>query len=144
MVEHVLVPMDYSPLSKKALRHALTDAPDAEITVLHVIDFRSSDIGPGGFGSSPSAWDDWLEDAREHAAGLLEEAETIAGEYDATITTETVVGEDAGSIVSYAEEHDVDQIVMGSHGRSLPARVLLGSVSTTVVRRAPVPVTVVR
>ena len=141
---HVLVPLDYGDLSKKALEYALTTHPDADVTALHVIDFRSSDLGPGGFGTAPNAWDDWLAEAREHADALMEEADAVAAEHDAEIATETVVGEDASSIVTYAEEHDVDQIVIGSHGRSLPARLLLGSVSETVVRRAPVPVTVVR
>jgi nucleotide-binding universal stress UspA family protein len=43
-----------------------------------------------------------------------------------------------------AEDHDVDGIVMGSHGRSGISRVLLGSVAETAVRRAPCPVTIVR
>jgi len=144
MPDHLLVPMDYSDLSKRALRKAVTDYPEAEVTVLHVIDFRTSDLGPGGWGDNPHSWDHWLAEAREHAADLLAAAEEIAAEEGATVTTETVVGEDASSIVEYAETHDVDQIVMGSHGRSLPARILLGSVSAAVVERAPVPVTVVR
>lgn len=136
--------MDYGTLSKKALRRALSDFPDATITVVHVIDFRSSDLGPGGFGSSETAWDDWLEEARGHAAELLADAEEIADEHGVDIVTDTVVGEDSRSIVDYADEHGFDLIVMGSHGRSLPARILLGSVSATVVRRASVPVMVVR
>jgi len=43
-------------------------------------------------------------------------------------------------IVDYAEDHEIDQIVMGSHGRTGATRLLLGSVAELVVRR----VTVVR
>jgi len=46
--------------------------------------------------------------------------------------------------VEYAEESDVDHIVIGSHGRSGVSRILLGSVAESVVRRADMPVTVVR
>lgn len=144
MTEQILVPMDYSDLSTQALRRALSDYPDSEITVLHVIDFRTSDLGPGGFGSAPGAWDEWLTGAREHAADLLAAAEDIAAEAGREVTTDTVVGEDSSSIVRYVEEGDFDLVVMGSHGRSLPARILLGSVSASVVRRSPVPVMVVR
>jgi nucleotide-binding universal stress UspA family protein len=140
----LLVPMDYSELSEKALRTACSLHPDADITVLHVIDFRTSDLGPGGWGESPSTWDDWLDGAREHAEELLERAESIAAEFDVAVRTDTAVGEDARTIVDYATEHDIDVIVMGSHGRSLPARILLGDVSESVVRRAPMPVMVVR
>jgi nucleotide-binding universal stress UspA family protein len=47
-------------------------------------------------------------------------------------------------IVTYADENDVDHVVLGSHGRKGLTRVLLGSVAEAVVRRSPVPVTVVR
>jgi nucleotide-binding universal stress UspA family protein len=136
--------MDYSELAEEALRTVLSLHPDAEITVLHVIDFRTSDLGPGGWGDAPDEFDVWLEEAREHADGLLGDAEAIAAEYDVDVGTETVVGEDASSILSYVEDHDVDLVVLGSHGRSLPARILMGGVAESVVRRAPVPVMLVR
>jgi nucleotide-binding universal stress UspA family protein len=140
----VLVPVNYSELSEKALRTALELHPDADLTALHVIDFRTSDLGPGGWGSAPGAFDEWLEDARGHAEKLLADAEEVAAEYDAEIETDEVVGEDASSILEYAEEGDFDLIVIGGHSRSLPARILLGGVSETVVRRARIPVLVVR
>ena len=141
---HVLVPMDYSELSKTALRTTLSLHPDAKLTVLHVIDFRTSDLGPGGWGDSPAEFDEWFADARDHAEDLLAEAEEIAAEYDIEIETDTAVGEDARTILGYVEDNDVDLVVVGSHGRSLPARILLGDVSETVVRHASVPVMVVR
>jgi len=144
MSTRVLVPIDYSELAEKALRTVLSLHPDAEITVLHVIDFRTSDLGPGGWGDSPGEFEEWLADARERAADLLAEAEATAAEEGVEIETDTVVGEDASSILSYVADHDIDLVVMGSHGRSLPERILLGGVSETVVRRAPVPVMVVR
>ncbi|MFC7132440.1 MULTISPECIES: universal stress protein [Salinibaculum] len=144
MATRVLVPMDYSDLAEKALRTTLSLHPDADITVLHVIDFRSSDLGPGGWGDEPDEFDQWLAKAREHTHELLADAEAIAAEYDVDIATDSVVGEDASSILEYAEDNDVDLIILGSHGRSLPARILMGGVSETVVRRAPAPVMVVR
>ncbi|MEF8791452.1 MAG: universal stress protein, partial [Haloarculaceae archaeon] len=79
-----------------------------------------------------------------HAEELLAEAEGTRGEYDHEIHTEVHVGEDTSTRLDYVGEHDVDHVYIGSHGRHGVARVLLGSVAETVVRRAPVPVTVVR
>ncbi|WP_340101831.1 universal stress protein [Salinibaculum salinum] len=144
MTVQILIPIDYSELSKKALRTALSLHPDAEFTVLHVIDFRTSDLGPGGWGDSPGEFDEWLADAREHAKELMDDAEELATEYDTDIETDIVVGEDASRILKYVNEGDFDLIIMGSHGRSLPERIFLGGVSETVIRRAPIPVMVVR
>jgi len=52
---------------------------------------------------------------------------------------------DIGSaIVAYAEEHGVDQIVVGSGGKGTTSRLFIGSVSNEVVNKAHCPVTVVR
>ncbi len=56
----LLVPMDYSELSKEALRTTLSLYPDADVTVLHVLDWHASAIGPGGRGDSPGTFDGWL------------------------------------------------------------------------------------
>lgn len=144
MVTRVLIPIDYSDLAEKALRTALSLHPDADITVLHVIDYRTSDLGPGGFGNEPDEMEKWLDEARAATEELLAEAEAIAAEYDTEIETDYVVGEDASSVLRYVEDDGFDLIIMGSHGRSLPARILMGGVSETVVRRAPIPVMLVR
>ena len=54
------------------------------------------------------------------------------------------VGQEADAIDAYAREHDIDLIVIGTHGRGGVAHVLLGSVAENVVRGAPCPVLVVR
>jgi nucleotide-binding universal stress UspA family protein len=50
------------------------------------------------------------------------------------------LGTPSEEIVNYADEHEIDLIVMGTHGRTGVARVLLGSVAEKVVRKAPCPV----
>lgn len=140
MTAHILVPMDGSPMAKRALEHATSMHPDAWFTVLHVIDYIEESYGARALIGT----DELRERAEKRAENLFAEAEEIADERGVEIETRTVVGDPSREIVAYAEDHDVDQIVLGSHGRSPMSRVLLGSVAETVTRRAPVPVTVVR
>ncbi len=135
----VLVPIDGSRQAEEAVDHADSAFPDAEITLIHVID----PIDPGYDPESvvPGYSEDWYTTQEEHAEKLFEEARERT---DRTFKTTTEVGRPARTIVEYAGENGIDQIVMGSHGRSGVARILLGSVAETVVRRSPIPVTVVR
>jgi nucleotide-binding universal stress UspA family protein len=136
MAKRILVPVDGSPQSEAALRFATEEWPDADFVLLSVVD-------PVEAGASrsvlPTAAEEWYRQARENAH------ETFAAlAADAEIDPETVVtvGRPASSIVEAAA--DVDHVVMGSHGRTGVSRVVLGSVAEAVVRRSPVPVTIVR
>jgi len=136
----VLVALDGSPLATDALDHALTIFPDADITVLNVSVPLDAMMSESGVLDD----DDVEEDERERAERIVKEATERADERGATVTTTTEEGRPAETIVAYAEDHDIDHVVMGSHGRSELSRVLLGSVASSVVERSPVPVTVVR
>lgn len=143
MGANVLVPMDTSPSARNALEFALEHHEDDRITVLHV----TNPLEETYFASEEEFYTqvDVLEDqADERAAHIFEEAESIASGYGVSIETETAVGPPANAIVEFASEHAIDQIVMGSRGRSGVARFLLGSVAEKVARRAPVPVTIVK
>jgi len=143
-MKHVLVPYDESPLSEHALEHALAEHGEAEITLLHALDFVEAGYSASVETSLPGYWEAWYENAQDDAEALFEDAQATAAESDTTVETETVVGQPARSIVEYTEENPVDHVVMGSHGRSGISRLLVGSVAETVLRRAPCPVTVVR
>lgn len=142
MSKRFLVPMDGSPQSDEALAHVLTEYPDADITVIHVID--PVDAGYAADPMGGDYWEGWYEFAEERAEQIFEAAREQAAEHDREIEAVQDMGPPARLIVNYAEENDIDHIVMGSHGRKGVARVLLGSVAETVVRRASIPVTVVR
>jgi nucleotide-binding universal stress UspA family protein len=62
----------------------------------------------------------------------------------ASIETEVLFGHGARTIAEYAAERGVDLIVMGTHGRTGFAHLLLGSVAERLVRTAPCPVLTVR
>jgi hypothetical protein len=59
-------------------------------------------------------------------------------------TTDAVIGTPAWSVVEYATGHDIDLIIMGTHGRGGMSHLLMGSVAEKVVRTALCPVLTVR
>jgi nucleotide-binding universal stress UspA family protein len=138
----VLVPIDGSPQSVHALDHALAYFPDADVTALYVIDpidavYVTEFEGPIFSG-------DWVSGARERANQVLENAAGRADAVGRELTTTVEVGRPNRIILEYIDEHDIDHVVMGSHGRTGLSRIVLGSVSERIMRRSPVPVTVVR
>lgn len=139
MDQHVLVPFDGSDTARNALVRAFEEHPEADVTVLYVIDLSELSYGVEG-GAAANLHEAEKEEARE----LFAEAEEIAAEYGETVETSTEVGQPEEVIVEYAERGDVDHIIMGSHGRSGLSRILVGSVAEAVVRESPVAVTIAR
>lgn len=139
---HVLVPIDGSPQAQSALEYALEEFEMAEITVLNVID--PIEAGYTSQTTVPGYSEEWFEQSKAAADELFADAQATADEHDIELETATEVGRPSRTIVSYAEDHDIDHIVIGSHGRSGVTRILLGSVAENVVRRSPMPVTIVR
>jgi len=142
MGKRILVPVDGSDQSKAAIEFAIAEFPDAELQLLHVI--NPADAGYSVQASMPTFSEEWYSRQKEQAKSLFSEIESGAGDFDGRFEEFIEVGKPTHTIVQHAEEHNVDQIVMGSHGRSGVTRILLGSVAETVVRRSPVPITVVR
>jgi nucleotide-binding universal stress UspA family protein len=135
----ILVPMDGNQPSKAALEYVLTELPEADVTVLHVIGVVDT------AGEAERASGDrraQLERAQADAEDLFEEVDRRAAEAGIEVTTETAFGPPSRTIPNFAE--DFDRLVMGEHGQSGARQILLGSVAETVVSRSPIPVTVVR
>lgn len=143
MDQSILVPMDASPKSQKALEHAFERYEDAQLTVLHVTN-PVEDTYMTGEEDFFADYEALEERSREHAESIFETATELAAERGREIRTEREFGPPATKIVEFAEEQEVDHIVIGSHGRSGLARLFLGSVAENVARRAPVPVTIVK
>jgi len=142
MGKRILVAYDGSPQAEDALDYALDEHADDELVLLYAID--PGEAGYGGRAATPSYPEEWYEAAREDAAETLEAAVERADAAGIDAETAIEVGSPATAIVEYAEDEDIDHIVTGSHGRSGVTRILLGSVAEAVIRRSPVPVTVVR
>ena len=149
MSDHVLVPVDGSPLSRRAFEIALEENPDTQITALHVIDPTEPGYSIAGveFDSTVEprhGSSEWYDRAEELAEELFADLEELVEESDAECRMETVVGRPDREILEYAKHEDVDHIVVGSHGREEDSRLLLGSVTEAVAFRAPVRVSLIR
>lgn len=138
MTQTVLVGVDGSDQSMRALEYALEEFPDASIIAVAVVDPVDA-TAAGEYYS-----EDLYDQRRAVTEGHLETAAERAAAFDREIDTELRFGRPSRELVEFAEEAAVDHVVLGSHGRTGLSRVLLGSVAETVVRRSPVPVTVVR
>lgn len=135
-VTRILIPCDFSPASEAALCHAcdLATTFDAELHLLHVVSEPAVFLGR----FEPEA--DRLRLAREGLDRLLAPQEFVKR----PVLRDAVVGSPFREICRYAQQHDIDLIVMGTHGRSGLAHLAMGSVAEKVVRAAPCPVMIVR
>jgi nucleotide-binding universal stress UspA family protein len=151
--KHILVATDGSDGARKAAVVAgkLAAALNAHVSVLFV---QNKDLvlanawgaGPPG-GTSPGAMSvDQIRESLEQRTRDNELPDTVNALGTAAQSIQSVVlwGHPADEICKYAREHDVDLIVIGSHGRSGIREALLGSVSHAVANHAPCPVTIVR
>lgn len=107
----LLVPIDGSPLSKRALEYAFEHADDGSVVALHVFDpgdpGYSSAVDVDVTSEPPHGSDEWYDRAAEEEARLFEETRELAADYDADLSTESAIGDPAREIVDYAEDHDV-------------------------------------
>jgi universal stress protein A len=139
VITQILVPTDFSQPSERALDYArdLGHQFGASLHLLHVVNRPLLAEGLAA------------EAAVSHGAALGSEmaAEAQRRLHEAVpdaASADVVFGYAARSIVEHASRLGVDLIVMGSHGRTGIAHVLLGSVAEAVVRTAPCPVLTVR
>jgi nucleotide-binding universal stress UspA family protein len=143
IVTRILVPVDFGPASELALRYAkrLAARCGASITALHVVEITATEwCGEPLTTGFPNAVDRMRQDADFRLGILLTPAERVK----LNVSAEVVVGNPARQIIAYARTHDIDLIVMGTHGRCGFAHAMLGSVAERTIRSAPCPVLTVR
>ena len=144
----VLVATDGSDVSIEAARRAaaLWPSDDTEFTVVTVILPQADPNADAGGFAGPTATPEGIRE--EHRADVVEAdavlAETAQAFGARPVERRLVEGDPAIRVVELAEELKVDAVVVGSHGKGLARRLLLGSTSEQIVREAPCPVLVVR
>ena len=139
----VVVGADGSPASNAAVCWAARDAAmrNVQLTIVHVV---STDVATWPPMPYPDTWAVWQEDeGRKILAAAHKIAdESVTGERKLTVKSEIVFSTPVPTMVEMSAE--AEMIVVGSSGRGALARVLLGSVSSSLVRRARCPVAIIR
>lgn len=138
-LKKILVPIDFSQFSDKALRYAegLAAKFHAELHLLHA--FETMPIMAEGGYFPP----DIASQEEKAARQMLNELDVTVPE-EVQIVRELKHGHPFVEIVRYAKKNDIGLIVIGTHGRGAIAHMLLGSVAEKVVRKASCPVLTVR
>lgn len=138
-LKHILVPIDFSERSEKALRYAVPFAAQfgAKITLLHVVNFP---ILPQELGYPVVDEGEVVDGTQKSLANLA------AGTIPQELLAQTLVerGTPWDCIVSVAREIPADLIISTTHGFTGLKHVLIGSTAELIVRHAPCPVLVVR
>lgn len=135
MYDDILIPTDGTPVATRALEAVLplATAVDARIHALHVVDLASV---------SPSLREVAADGLTDQATRHVEAVATAARADD--LEAETAVLETADpihdAIVSYAIDHGIDCIAMGTRAPTGFERMTMGSVTRRTVRTAPIPV----
>jgi len=143
-ISSILVPTDFSDTADGALDYAflIGEQFGAAVHLLHVIE---DPLVAGGLDAevfiaeAPAIRSAMLSDARSRLAHRA-----IPRHTGAIVDGEVLFGHGAKTIADYAQQRGVDLIVMGTHGRTGVAHLLLGSVAERLVRIAPCPVLTVR
>jgi universal stress protein A len=143
-LKRILFPTDFSDCGRAAEKYAqaLSERFGAELYILHVL----ADVGmmmpePGSALSLPQ---NYLLEMKREAEQALDKIPPDAGSSGVRTIRATRMGNAFVEIVDYANEKNIDLIVVGTHGRGGLAHMLLGSVAEKVVRKSPCPVHTVR
>jgi nucleotide-binding universal stress UspA family protein len=138
-LKRILVPHDFSDTSAAAVRYAVELARNfgSRLYFLHVGDDAVSQFEA----EFPIGLEDALADGvRERLLRMVTPEEKAELNPDFAVRP----GAPAAEIVRFANDQDIDLIVMGTPGRGFVGHMMMGSVAERVVRAAPCPVLTVR
>ena len=144
-ITRILVPVDFSVHSDRAVRYAmeLAGKVGARVELLHVVE---NPVVSGAWSSEiyVANLPELLESLMADANRRLEMVKTATAREGIEVGTCVVSGTPAHMILDEARTGRFDLIVMGTHGRTGLSHVLMGSVAERVVRRAFCPVLTLR
>ena len=143
-LKRILLPTDFSDCSAQASAYAcsLAEKFGAELHVIHVLQDMVAMLPEPGLAFPPPG--DYLQELEASSTQALAKLPDPATGTPASVVRATLQGPPFLEIIRYAKDQDIDLIVIGTHGRTGLAHVLLGSVAERIVRKAPCPVLTVR
>ncbi|MEA1894218.1 MAG: universal stress protein [Euryarchaeota archaeon] len=140
LYKKILIATDGSENTKKAVDYGIEFAriAEAEVYAVYVLD-------AGAFATLPmdAAWESMYGLIRAEGNEALKRVEDRGAESGVSVECIILEGHPASEIVLYANEHEIDLIVMGTLGKTGLDRILVGSVATKVVHTSTIPVLIV-
>ena len=144
-IRRIMFASDFSEASREAKEAALSfcEQLDAELHVVHVFDLSSLQMpSPYYFLPGVDTWlDDQIDVVREQGKSMLTQ---LVHELKCEVHTHFVEGRPGIEIVKAALDHEIDMVVLGTHGYTGLNRLIMGSVAEYVVRNAHCPVLIVK
>jgi universal stress protein A len=134
----ILVPVDYSEPSRRALELALTLT--GEVHVVHVWDrpaYVGEEMVAHADGSRRSLAELIRENAEREMSEFLARVKTPDGK---TFDHRLISGDPVAAIIAEASKPGYDVLVIGTNGRTGMTKLLLGSVTEKLIRLSPIPV----
>jgi nucleotide-binding universal stress UspA family protein len=139
-IRNILVPTDFSEPADAAFEYAQALAGEfgSRVHLLHVV--PEPYVYPWGTELSTMPLAEVLAQSEQAARTRLAEIVAAAKSLAGRVQGDAAIGTPVDRILAYVADHDIDLIVIGTHGRGMVGHLLLGSVAERVVRRSPVPV----
>ena len=139
----ILLAADGSAFTRNAALHLVNQARMfVQPPEVHVLYVHASLPYPAAAGvAGKAAVDKYYREESEAALAVAQVVLTAAG---VLFIASWKVGDVTEQIAKYVKEHDIDLVVMGSHGRGALANVALGSVATKCIATLEVPILIVR
>jgi nucleotide-binding universal stress UspA family protein len=139
----ILVPTDFSESARHALTYGTSFAREygTKLILLHVVENLTVGYASDLF---PVPMAEVFQEISGYAKAELAKLGQEAREKGVSVDEAVVQGKPSAEIIRYAVEHEVDMIVLGTHGKGMLDQALFGSTTERVVRRAPCPVLTVR
>ena len=142
-IQKILLPTDFSDLSATAVKYGCELAAKfgAELHLLHTLELHADSTPAFGLGLAlPNYVSESKAAAEKSLAGVLD-PKWSAGR---TVIHAVLEGSPTAQIIRYSRQHDIDLIVLSTHGRTGLDKVLYGSVAEKILRKGTFPMLVVR
>ena len=142
-LKRILLPTDFSDYSATATKYACELAArfNGELHLFHVLEIQSNSTPTFVMGLALPTYTHESQVAVEKAMNSVVDSQWSAGR---KVVHAIAEGSPKVEIIQYARKHDIDLIVLATHGRTGLSHVIMGSVAEAVVRTAPCPVLTVR
>lgn len=130
--KNVVVAVDFSDASAEALEYAFAAFPEASFTLVNAVESSLSGFLSGSE-ASQDALDKRKDDLRQFSEMAMSRAKAAFRIPDCQVAFEVRQGAAAGVLNQYAADHEVDLVVVGTHGRTGLRRAILGSVAESII-----------